>query len=298
MKKLIWILICTLFLTACVKEKSVVEVDKNLERKIQAELSKTAPIKVKSPLEGKIIANFGDSIFGNTNNETSISSVLSSLSDTQVFNLAFGGTRASIHAENWDAFSFYSIADSLNTGDWNKQEVALSNENWKNKPGYFDNKFEKLKSTDITKVDIVTINYGTNDYRSGKEIENKQDKYDINTYAGAMRYSIEKLKNIAPRAKIVIISPTWRYWKKDDGSYDTDSDIEYFNKNQNTLKDFVKAAELIAQEYNLQFIDFYYVGINKENANEYFSENTNDAVHQNEKGRKLLAEILYENLLK
>jgi lysophospholipase L1-like esterase len=65
------------------------------------------------------------------------------------------------------------------------------------------------------------------------------------------------------------------------------------NAKAELLTDYVEKAYDVAKEYKSKCIDFYYsTGINKQNRLEYYQDTT----HQNEKGRRVLANILAEEL--
>ena len=50
-----------------------------------------------------------------------------------------------------------------------------------------------LKSIDFNDIDIITIEYGTNDFTGGVNIDNPNNSKDTSTFLGALRYSIEKI---------------------------------------------------------------------------------------------------------
>ena len=75
-------------------------------------------IKTYTPLKGKTIANFGDSIFGNRRPPNDVSTALAEITGATVYNLGFGGCRMAKHDTNWDPFSMYRLADSIATNDF------------------------------------------------------------------------------------------------------------------------------------------------------------------------------------
>lgn len=167
-------------------------------------------------LYGKTIVNFGDSIFGNFNDSTSISSYLASLSGATVYNVGFGGCRMSQHSMYWDAFSMYRLAEAIANNDFNYQDEAIAN--YSGFPSYFSSHLETLKNIDFSKVDYITIAYGTNDYTAGIEIENPDDPEDVTTYKGALRYSLRLICEAYPNLKILVCTPMYRFWSNEDES--------------------------------------------------------------------------------
>ena len=123
-------------------------------------------------MNGKVIVNFGDSIFGNMEPPNDISSILAKLTGATVYNCAFGGCRMSRHAEHWDALSMYSLAEAVATGDFSYQDSIPMDELIEQGEmlDYFPKRKELLKKIDFNKVDIVTIAFGTNDYTARKRI--------------------------------------------------------------------------------------------------------------------------------
>ena len=244
------------------------------------------------------IVNFGDSIFGydNVGGGPLISDYISGLTGATVYNAGFGGCRmSSHHHDNWTPFSMFSLANAVTSGDFSIQERALRGELRKDGdpslPTYFPERIEALRAVKWSEVDIATISFGTNDFTANnRRIYNDGDRYDTDTYAGALRYSIEKLRSAFPHIKLYIISPTYRFFidRENGFRYIDDSDT-HVNKRDNTLLDFVKATADIAAEYGLPYIDNYYgPGISRENRYDYFYET--DGTHHKAEGKLLIAE--------
>ena len=239
------------------------------------------------PLEGKVIVDFGDSILGNTQGADSVSSNIAKRTGAIVHNCGFGGCRMSRHNDWWDAFSMYRLADAITSGDWSLQDQALIDGRDPNlNPGntlpfYFANTLPLLKSIDFNEVDYINIEYGTNDYTASKLVDNPTDPYDVDTYAGALRYSLELIMEKFPHLKIMIWTPTYRFWRDSEGNFIEDSDTKIYN--QSTLIDFAEKAKEVAREYKTPYIDNYSeLGINKFNREYYFSGD--DSTHPNTVG--------------
>lgn len=242
-------------------------------------------------LYGKTIVNFGDSIFGKYQAPEDISSYLADYTGATTYNVGFGGCRMSTHSDSWNAFSMYSLADSITTKNFSLQDNAISSDN--SLPSYFANHLSVLKNIDFNDVDIITIAYGTNDFTGGNYIDNADNKRDISTLAGALRYSIENISKTYPDIQIVICTPMYRFWMDDNGNFLEDSDTKEINGIK--LTDFVQAEKNVAKEYDLFAIDNYYdLGINKNNYKQCFPET--DGTHPNSYGRKLIAEHIAQKL--
>ena len=229
------------------------------------------------------VVNFGDSIVGAFEAPTDISTYLEKLIGGTVYNAGFGGCQMSKrNSSTWDPFAMYALADAITSDDWSFQDATDENDSL---PNYFKSKKDFLKTIDFSKVDVVTISYGTNDFTAGKALDSENDPDDIETYAGALRYSIEKLLTTFPNLMIYVCSQTYRFWQS-EGEFLYDSNTHIINENK--LTDFVEKTSAVAKEYNLPFIDNYYsLGFNQFNRSAYF--NTNDGTHPKEKGREEIA---------
>ena len=245
-------------------------------------------------LKGKKIVNFGDSIFGKRRPPEDISTYLAEYTGAETYNIGFGGCRMSEQSYDppFDVFGMYRLADAVASGDFSSQEAAFDAEPIEEPlPDYFDEALKTLEGIDFSRVDIVTIAYGTNDYTAKQPLDS-EDKYDINSYGGALRYSIEKLKGAYPNLNIVICSQTYRFWRENGIPVsDSNTRVEKGNK----LTDFVKKTEEIAMEYGLFYIDNYNGNvINESNRDICFSET--DGTHPLVPGLKLIAENMAREL--
>ena len=244
-----------------------------------------------SHLAGKVIYNFGDSVFGNAQSADSVSGALATITGATTYNVGFGGCQMSQHATHWDAFSMYRIADAITTGDYSLQDAAIQ-ASVSGMPSYFNNHLTRLKNADWSKVDFITIGYGTNDYTAGDLLDNPDDKFDTATHGGALRYAIETILTAYPHIKILIVTSTYRFWfNADNLTFKEDSDEVSYNTNQDTLDKFAENAINIAKEYKLPAKNLYHdLGINKFNRMQYFD--APDGTHHNAKGRRRIAESI------
>jgi lysophospholipase L1-like esterase len=239
-------------------------------------------------LNGKTIVNFGDSIFGNRRPPLDISTYISEMTGATVYNCAFGGCRMSAHARNeFDAFSMYRLAYAIANSDFSIQD-AVNIPSISDMPSYFIETRALLKSIDFSKVDIITIAYGTNDFDSNVQLEGSEN----NTFEGALKYSVETLLNAFPNLQVYLLGQTYRFWYSNESVvYDSDS---HENVNGDKLLDFVAKTKETANMMHVPFIDNYNIGVNQYNRLHYY--NSNDGVHQNEKGAKLIAEHIAKSL--
>ena len=252
---------------------------------------------MEKSLAGMKIVNFGDSIFGKSRPPKDISTFIEEYTGAETYNIGFGGCRMSddFPYPHFNRFSMYQLAEAVAKNDYSLQDEAfLLDPLDEALPEYFTEALDTLKGIDFSKADtIITIAYGTNDYTAAKRLEG-DGKYDITSFGGALRYSIEKIREAYPDLNIVICSQTYRYWRE-NGIAVSDSNTRVIGGR--TLVDFVKKTEEIAREYGLFYIDNYYGPvINESNRDICFSET--DGTHPLVPGLKLVAKNISNELIK
>ena len=277
---------------------SVITVNQELTESIKEELVLKPTVKVTpesfegetsgKPLTGKTVVCFGDSLFGMYRGADSAPAMLAEYTGATVHNVGFGGCRMSVHpTSGFAAFSMWALAKAIAENNWEAQGAQASRGS-----AYFTEQLALLKSIDFSKVDMVVIHYGTNDFAAGggTTIDNASDPDDYNTLCGALRYSIEKLLGAYPKLQIYVSLPVYRFWTENNVTTYAEDYVRYGH----TLPDFVEALRDTAAEYNLPVIDgFHGMGVNKHNASAYLSDGT----HHNADGRKLFGEYIGGHLI-
>ncbi|WP_050698172.1 SGNH/GDSL hydrolase family protein [Anaeromassilibacillus senegalensis] len=240
-----------------------------------------------SRLQGRTLACFGDSITGDFQPPVDYPSVIAKLTGMQVYNLGVGGCRMSHHTDQYyDAFSMYRLVDAITSKDYTLQEAAVGHT-----ANYAANRVATLKAIDWSKVDYVTVLYGTNDVQGGVALDNTEDPKDTTTYLGACRYALEKLWAAYPNLKVLLLTPIYRYWNDTQ----TDSDDKTFTGGKH-LYEFGDGLLQVAADYKTPAVDLYRtLGINKINRAYYFP--VGDGTHPNDLGRALLGEKIAGKLL-
>lgn len=240
---------------------------------------------VEYNLEGKTIVNFGDSIFGNYKSPDDISTMIADKTGATVYNVGFGSAQMSENSTaKYEPFGMKNLADAITTGDWTTQDAVIDSGN---APTAYKRCLPTLKSIDFNTVDIITIAYGTNDFKQGKSLEDVRN---------AAKYSIETIKNKYPHIDIVLCIPVYRYWIDDEGNFIEDSNTKEINGIK--LTDYIQLYKELGEEYDLVVIDNYNgSGITASNRADCFTGT--DTTHPNETGRQMIAEnmskVLYEN---
>lgn len=270
----------------------------NPDKSMYYEWRQLYPIVQDTVMKNKKVVNFGDSIFGNFNDSTSISNQMSNILGTSCINVGFGGCQMSDRPDPtaWAPFSMCNLATAIATGDFTAQDNAINNPNWKDKPSYFANHLQLIKDMDFSTVDYITIAYGTNDYTAGDILDNPNDKLDKNTVMGALRYSIETILTAYPNIRILIGTPIFRLWLESDKSTIKSTSNEVTYAGGYTLKEMVEKYKEVGKEYQIPVLDAYNnLSLNKFNWRLFF-DNT-DTTHPNAKGRYLVAKSYASKLI-
>ncbi len=148
---------------------------------------------------------------------------------------------------------------------------------------------KKLDDLVLLNPDYVLIQFGHND----------QKRYDTTVYSDHLRSYVKRIKKAGGKA-VIVSSVTRR-------SFDADGKIvSNLVKNEKysyraTLTDYANAAEAVAEELELPFIDLHRASIahhNKIGRDESMSYNfkEGDKTHFNKKGAEAIAEVILEEL--
>ncbi len=230
------------------------------------------------PFEGTKILNLGDSLFGN-DRTYNISSYLSEYSGATVYNGGFGGTlMTSARAEKNSGYYYFDaprIVSALCSDNWTEQDSVVN----KIPTAYYPETLNMLKTLDMTKIDIVTLAWGTNDYTG---------EVRLSEITKSLENMIGMLKSAFPHIKIVVITPVWRYF--DNGDADT---IKFSDC---TLKEIADGIIATADKCGVYVIDSYSSLDLRDAEHKYFD--TGDNTHLNAKGNALYAQLIFDELKK
>ena len=238
---------------------------------------------------GYDVVCFGDSILGNIPNEepSNISNVVADKTQLKVLNAGFGGCQMSEHAREWDTLSFYNLSACIEKDSFITITSVIPT--WHDMPSYFPSKVDQLETVDFRKVNVVTVSYGTNDYREGDELDNEIDPYDTKTVCGALRVGVEHLRSVNPNLIIIVTTPIYRWFMDESFEYVCDSDIKDWGGG--TLIDYNEALIRTCKELGVVCLDLYNgTGINRSNYKDFFDYE--DGTHPNAAGRVLIGELI------
>ena len=169
-----------------------------------------------------------------------------------------------------DPFAMCNLVDAIHNNDWSFQESSqlLSGSN----KDYYRSSLDLLKTIDFNDIDIVLIAYGTNE-AGWLPMDDESKPYSKNTYAGATRYSLNRLMADYPNINVFLLTPIYRYaWGNDDTR---DSDTYVHPTKGGTLIDNINTLKKVAHEYKVPCIDMYYeLGVNIVNRDNYYLDGT------------------------
>lgn len=243
------------------------------------------------------IVVLGDSIVGNVGEEgESFTTYLGENLNKRIFKGGIGGTTMSLGSSpKWSSisnveWSMVKLAEAICYDDWKNQKatmayaesfIGINNQVL----SYFGTTMDTLSKIDFTQAQILVIGHGTNDYNSGKAVDNPKNHYDKTTFGGALRYSLKILKETYPHLRIVLLSPLYCELgeEKERKCYNTK-----YGKG-GYLEEYVSLEKQIAGEFGVEWIDAYQKsGINEKNSSFYLS----DGLHLNAEGHKLMGDFL------
>ena len=246
------------------------------------------------------VVMLGDSVLGNTWGEVSVDTVLAQRLGKTVFNGAFGGSSMSVPDEMlWGSFSgmewcMVKLAEAIAYEDWKSQGAVMHYaDSYKDVNlqvlDYFGERMDQLMQIDLSKVEILFIEHGTNDYNNGKRLDNPEDLYDVTTFGGALRYSLSLIQEKYPQLRIVLVSPIYCALgeNKDKQCYDTSYG------EGSTLDAYVELEKQIAEEFDVEWIDAYHEsGIWEDNMHVYM----HDGLHPSTEGHAMIGNMIADYL--
>ena len=245
------------------------------------------------------IVFLGDSLIGNYVYPFGVIDVMEERLGVDIYNGALGGTcmsfytgnvRESVHRSQW---SMVKLAQAIYAEDWTSQVTGASySEHYRESAGqvldYFYERILHLSQIDFSKVDILIIEHGTNDYNCGQVLESEENPLDITTYAGALRTTIQLLTEKYPDLRIILVSPVYCEFVDANNAkcYETDF-------GGGVLDDYVQMQKTVAKEFGVEWIDAYYgSGIWSDNIDIY----TYDKLHLTAEGKQLIGDLIADYL--
>lgn len=236
------------------------------------------------------VVAIGDSIIGKERDGDGVHAFFTEASGLTMYNGAFGGSCASASGDddkysyNEESLNLCRMAEAICQKDFGVQRADMSASRVKS--WYFDEAMQELAKIDFEQVDFLLIEFGVNDYSSGRKLDNPEDLYDVYTCGGALRYALQMLQKTYPNLHLVMITPIYCWLPEHDVC--TKEDFGY-----GTLDQFVELEREIAAAYDVDLIDmFAESGFDESNILDY----TEDGEHLNEEGRRIYGAYLGERI--
>lgn len=242
------------------------------------------------------IVMLGDSVLGECRDETSVSSQLSALLGEDVFNGALGGTTMSHIDEDRhlamvnESLSMVSLSRAIVSEDFGVQQSARIRENM---TFYFEDVINEMETIDFDSVDILFIEHGVNDYHAGVPVYQADNPYDTHTFTGAIRSTVEKLREQYPDMRIILITPAYAWYPYQEAPELT---CEEFDLGGGVLEAYVNAEIELAESMGVEVIDNYHELYPHTQWSDW-ELYTNDGLHPNAVGREMMAQKIYDYLM-
>ncbi|MBQ2802391.1 MAG: SGNH/GDSL hydrolase family protein [Lachnospiraceae bacterium] len=230
----------------------------------------------------------GDSVFGERRDATSIPAQIGERLGITVFNGGFGGTcmgrlsEESSLSYTKDCLSMVSLAKSIAARDFGTQQATRIREG---ATEHFPVTIDELEQIDFSKVEVLLIGHGLNDYHGEEPVFTENDLYNEYTFEGALRSAVRTLKEAYPDMRIVLVTPPYTWYTIPELT------CEEYVLNGYVLEDFVEAELAVARELDIEIIDIYHNGYHHESFEDW-EQYTNDGLHPNDEGCALLAQII------
>lgn len=246
------------------------------------------------------IAFFGNSPFADDrNSDDNLVNMVKDRLGAEVYNFSMKDTHMACLFDEYvyfnyplDAYSFYWLIEALTTNlgeEFFEQASSMVDQMGDVKPEYCDEVVHELLNVDFSKVDIAVIMYDALDYLDGMAMYDDSDHFSKICFTGSLESGIVKLQEKFPNTRIIVMSPTYAYYRTEDGQY-ISSDIFYYKEIQgrDVLSTYsIKEGQSCALRH-VTFIDNLYGTITGANADQYLL----DHLHLNVEGRKLVADRL------
>lgn len=235
----------------------------------------------------KNVVFLGDSMLDNFRDVDGIAYIVGTALDANIFNLGVGGMAASC-SRTTSAFDDASFTDFCGI---TIAKIIAGKIDVNVLPDCTAKKLLTQHIDEIRAADIIFVEYGINDFLSGREQNNPDDRNDYRTYQGALISIFNSLREACPNAKIVMCAPSYVEFYRDNGEYIGNSIT--LNNGLGTEEDFGRKAQYVAGLYeNTYFYPLADQGISMENSYETML----DDVHLNSKGRAIYSDNLIKFL--
>lgn len=142
-------------------------------------------------------------------------------------------------------------------------------------------------------ADLIIMWHGSNDWYWGSPIGTLKDE-DSHTFLGAVGEGVRRIRQAAPNAVLVWLTPIYRY-EAPDQKTDPGNAYETENKIGNTMMEYYHGLELASVRHGFPLIDIRrYCGIHEVNQELYLE----DRVHPCKAGYERIWKVMERELVK
>ena len=144
----------------------------------------------------------------------------------------------------------------------------------------------------ITDQDLVTVLGGSNDFGKSLPLGTMEDgENTTSTFYGALKYLVAHLSNNNPTARLLFMTPPKMTDSTYPHTYDSAGQL-IKNTAGFTQLDYVQAIKDVCAYYSIPVLDLYNCGPYNPFLSNQRIRYTNDGLHPNEDGQKLLAQTI------
>lgn len=165
-----------------------------------------------------------------------------------------------------DTYSFYNVANCIVNQDYSSLEKYADQFDDYTYRGSTD----RLKTTDMDKVDTIVIYYNAQDYMNLRIGMNPDNEFDPITYRGALNAGIKAIQEKYPYIRIVCMSFTMCYAFDSAGQLVSGDRYDFGNGKLTTYLQFMID---VSGERGVSFVDNYYGTIHEDNSSEWMIDN-------------------------
>ncbi len=165
-----------------------------------------------------------------------------------------------------DTYSFYNVANCIVNQDYSSLDKYADQFDDYTYRGSTD----RLKTTDMDKVDTIVIYYNAQDYMNLRIGMNPDNEYDPITYRGALNAGIKAIQEKYPYIRIVCMSFTMCYAFDSSGQLVSGDRYDFGNGKLTTYLQFMID---VSGERGVSFVDNYYGTIHEDNSSEWMIDN-------------------------
>jgi len=246
------------------------------------------------------IVIMGDDAIYYNNDETGIPAIIAKETGANVTTLALPGqTISNIHPgytldSTEDAYNLYLVLSQMAAGDDGYYDLMVASWDYMDDNLLYYNYWDVCHHVDLDTTDVLIINCGMNDYLDGRPCYHDPkdtNANNLNNMSIALGKSLVLLKERFPYLQIVVASPSMILVPDENGNL---VGADSVNMGNGAYGEYISGLAGMCQMNCVTFVDNYLLDeFNPDNYDGYLQDN---GLYPNEKGRKLMADHIINNL--